>query len=72
MTPAASKVRLSIHDADGRLVRTIEGVSSSSGAGAIVWDGLGPTGRRVPPGVYWCRLDVDGLRTVVKIVRMDH
>jgi hypothetical protein len=71
VAPAGPKAQLSILDAGGRLVRTIESARSGSRAGTVVWDGLGQTGRGVPPGVYWCRLEAGGLRRAVKIVRMD-
>jgi predicted secreted protein len=69
--PGASNARLYIHDTSGRLVRTVEEACSRAGRGTIVWDGLGQGGGRVPPGVYFCRLEAGRLQTVVKIVRME-
>lgn len=69
--PAASPVRLCIHDASGRRVRTIEEARSRTGGGTVVWDGLDQAGGRVPPGVYFTRLDAGGLQTVIKMVRME-
>jgi len=69
--PGASKVRLCIHDASGRLVRTVEETRSQAGGGTVVWDGLSQTGGRTAPGVYFGRLEAGGLQTVVKMVRMD-
>ncbi len=68
--PGASRVRLGIHDTRGRLVRTIEGGSTQSGAGTLVWDGLGWDGCRVAPGIYFFRLEGGGIQTAVKVVRL--
>jgi hypothetical protein len=69
--PAASQVRLYVHDTSGRLVRTIEDRCSHTGSGTVVWDGLTGAGRRAAPGVYFCRLEAGGVQRVVKVVRME-
>ncbi len=69
--PGAAQVRLCIHDTAGRLVRVIGEADVQVGGRSIIWDGLGQTGGRVPPGFYFCRLEAGGLETVVKVVRMD-
>ena len=69
--PGASSARLRIHDAGGRLVRTIEDRSTRAGSGAVLWDGTGESGARVPPGVYLCCLDAGGSQAAIKLVRMD-
>ncbi len=68
VAPGASK--LWIHDANGRLVRTIHEGNSASGAHTILWDGRDGAGRRVAPGVYYCRVLGEDLRSVVKVVRV--
>ncbi len=58
--PAASLVRVRIHDLAGRLVADL---SPEPGAGAdllYLWAGRDQAGRRVPPGTYLCRVEVRG------------
>jgi hypothetical protein len=53
-------VRLAIHDASGRLVRTLVDGVENAGAHEARWDGLATDGRAVASGVYFCRLVGDG------------
>lgn len=48
--PADANVRLSVHDAGGRLVRVLEdGIALTTGRHESSWDGLGDDGLVVPP-----------------------
>ncbi len=60
--------RITVSDVRGRLVRTL----ASSGS-PVVWDGTSTSGRRVGPGVYFCRLlDPAGrARAQAKLCRLD-
>ena len=49
-------VRITVHDATGRMVRTLIGSIQGQVHGAISWDGLDDAGRSVPTGIYHCRL----------------
>jgi hypothetical protein len=54
-------VRLTLHDAAGRLVRTlVDGVTVTAGRHAVMWDGRDHAGRSVGSGVYVCRLEAAG------------
>lgn len=68
--PTASNVRLCIHDATGRLIRVIAETHSRIDGGSAVWDGLDQTGERVAPGIYFCRLAAQDLRSTTRLVRM--
>ncbi|MFB3907011.1 MAG: FlgD immunoglobulin-like domain containing protein [Candidatus Eisenbacteria bacterium] len=47
-------VVLTVHDVSGRRVRELRaGGRTAGGAQAVVWDGRGENGDRVPPGIYW-------------------
>ncbi|HNZ39682.1 MAG TPA: FlgD immunoglobulin-like domain containing protein, partial [Candidatus Latescibacteria bacterium] len=54
--PEAGDVRLSIHAANGQLVRTLVDRPLPSGNHEVVWDGRDALGREVASGVYVCRL----------------
>ena len=55
--PAGSKVDATIHDATGRRVRTLPATASpAAGQVVLAWDGRDQEGRRLPSGVYFCRV----------------
>jgi M6 family metalloprotease-like protein len=63
----SSQVGLTIYDQRGRKVRDL--VSSVAAAGWLeaVWDGCDETGKSLASGIYFARLDVDGLAQVQKL-----
>jgi hypothetical protein len=66
---AASDVRLTIHDAAGRLVRRLVDGWQESGAHQTSWDGrAGDT--IAGPGVYFLRLEASGRTATGRIVRL--
>jgi flagellar hook capping protein FlgD len=69
--PASGFARLELHDAAGRLVRTLLAEERGSGTSTISWDGSLDSGHPAPPGIYFMRLRCGGLETVerVQIVR---
>jgi len=54
--PAAGPARLAIHDARGRLVRTLLNADLPAGSHEAVWDGRDETGRAMASGMYVARL----------------
>ncbi len=55
-TPAASRLRLEIFDARGRLVRRLADEVFAAGEHQVRWDGQDEAGRASPSGVYFVRL----------------
>ena len=49
-----------IVDVAGRVVATLPVRAESAAAGRLQWDSRDTRGRRVPAGVYWARLSIDG------------
>lgn len=58
-----SPVAVGIYDVRGRRVRTLVDSDYGMGRNSVAWDGRDDAGRRVPSGVYFCRLTV-GARVV--------
>ncbi len=58
---------LRVYDASGRVVRTLLDGEIAAGEGRISWDGRADNGQRVPAGIYFLNLDVDGLTVSHKV-----
>jgi hypothetical protein len=66
--PRATTIRLGVYSVAGRLIRALGSGVWAAGEHRIAWDGTDGTGRRVGPGLYLARLDVDGSRKTVRAV----
>lgn len=53
--PAGAKVRLSIYDGLGRLVKTLVDAREEGGLRAVTWDTTNRNGTKVSTGTYFCR-----------------
>lgn len=67
----AGRVRLAIHDLAGRLVRVAASGRLDAGAHAVGWDGRDASGRAVPPGLYFARLEAAGRGAVARLLVTD-
>ena len=65
--PAAGPVRLSLHDARGRLVRVLADETFAAGSHEVRWDGRDAAGRSMASGVYLARLETAHGRDVIKM-----
>jgi hypothetical protein len=60
--PAGAAMRLAVYDVRGRLTRVVESSPACpAGAHTGTWDGRDEEGRRVPPGLYFWRLEAGPL-----------
>jgi hypothetical protein len=59
----AVRVRVTIHDVAGRLVRTLYEGTPERGTSEITWDGADSHGQQTGSGVYFCRLTTQNGRT---------
>ncbi|MCP4547970.1 MAG: S8 family serine peptidase [bacterium] len=66
--PAWGRVRLSVHGADGRLLRVLVDEDLPAGAGEFAWDGRAASGRALASGVYFARVDIGGKTMSRKLV----
>ncbi|MFN8177356.1 MAG: PQQ-dependent sugar dehydrogenase [bacterium] len=67
---AGADVRVTVHDAAGRLVRSVFQGAGVPGARSLEWDGRDSAGRPVPAGVYFVRAVSAGRMATQRIVRV--
>jgi flagellar hook assembly protein FlgD len=58
---------LRIHDASGRVLRTLLDGELPAGERRVTWDGRTDGGQRVPAGIYLLNLQVDGVTVSQKV-----
>jgi len=56
----AGTVGVKIYDVQGRLVRALDETRFDAGNASVAWDGREDDGRRVAPGVFFYRVNLDG------------
>jgi hypothetical protein len=61
-------VEITVYDVSGREIRRLLSGAMPGGHGVALWDGLDNEGERVASGVYFARLDVDGLTAMGKLM----
>jgi len=66
----SGSVRLVIHDALGRTVRTLVNGPRAAGKHTVVWDGRDDSGREVSSGVYICRMRAGTFEKSIKMTFM--
>lgn len=67
---AGGDVKLEVFDVGGRRVTTLEERWLPGGTHAAHWDGADAAGGAVAPGVYLCRLEVDGSIQTRRLLRV--
>jgi hypothetical protein len=69
--PAAGRALARVHDAHGRLVRTLVDGELTAGGRDLAWDGRSDGGTRCPTGIYFVRAEVAGSAVSARVVRID-
>ncbi len=64
----AGAAELTLYSVDGRRVRTLASGPRAPGIHRIAWNGDDDARRPLAPGVYWARLEADGLRFTRRVV----
>ncbi len=65
--------RVHIHRLDGALVAELVNATPTAGRASYTWDGRGPQGQTVPPGLYLARIHLEadaGDETLYRLVRV--
>jgi subtilisin family serine protease len=65
--PEAVHVRARVFDLRGRLVRTLADRAYPAGSHQVIWDGRDAGGRKLPAGVYFCRLEAGGRASALRV-----
>src|SRR5262249_13175715 len=68
----AGRADLSVHDMNGRRVRTLAAGPTGEGFHTLAWDLRDEQGHRCPSGVYFVRLAVDGRRAAERQIVVLH
>ncbi|MBN2564965.1 MAG: T9SS type A sorting domain-containing protein, partial [Candidatus Eisenbacteria bacterium] len=63
----AGRVRLTLHNVCGQLVRTLVDGELPAGPSTAVWDGTDDNGRSLATGVYFARLSAGDQKAVAKM-----
>lgn len=69
--PANGTARVTVHDVQGRLVRTLIDEMRDAGEHRLAWDGTRGDGQRVEAGAYWIRLRAGEVEEQVRAVRIE-
>lgn len=69
--PARDAARVSVHDAQGRLVRTLVDGEQSLGEHTVSWDRADAHARRASAGLYFVRLETRGRVLTQRLVLLD-
>lgn len=60
---------LEILSIDGKVLKELEVMLAAAGVQDVRWDGTGRNGSPLPPGVYYCRIVLDGKVYMGKLVK---
>ena len=69
--PAGERTAVRIYDVSGTLITTLYEGIAASGSGVITWNGTGADSRRLPSGIYFCRLESGGFSQTRTVVLLD-
>jgi len=69
--PAEWSLKLVIYDLAGNAVKTLAGASQQAGMHEATWYGTDSRGRRVRPGIYFCRLECGGRSATGRMTLLD-
>ncbi len=69
--PASGRVRLSVFDAQGRLVTLVDDEERPAGEHVVHWSGRDASGRALPAGLYVVRLSAGDRERTERFVRLD-
>lgn len=69
--PVPARVELALYNTAGARVRTLVAGQVGAGYQRVTWDGRDDAGRPVSRGIYYCRFETSGQRSMRKMVKLD-
>lgn len=63
-------IKVAVFDIFGRLVNVLMQSEQNPGRHIAIWDGIDSAGSRVPPGVYFVRIEAGNLSDQIKVIRV--
>ena len=66
--PKNENVYISIHDANGRLIRNLVKEQGSAGRNSVKWDGTNNQGQKLSAGLYFYTIETGELRKTKKMI----
>jgi flagellar hook assembly protein FlgD len=69
--PNSGATRVEVYDIQGRLVKRLVNAWLPAGNHAVTWDGTNDQGRPVGSGVYFSRIESNGLKTGQRLVKLN-
>lgn len=69
--PGNSKANLTLYSVAGERIVTLVDEAKAAGSYTVRWDGADSKGKKVPAGIYICRLSAEGILAVEKTLRLD-
>ncbi|MBS4015638.1 MAG: T9SS type A sorting domain-containing protein [Candidatus Latescibacteria bacterium] len=68
---APGKIQIKIYDALGKEVKTLTSKDSPVGTHYVIWDGTGSSNEAVQNGLYFYRINFNGINYTGKILKTD-
>ena len=69
--PSGGSTRVALYDIQGRLVKRLLNSWLPAGHHAVTWDGTDDQGRATGSGVYFARIEANGVRVSQRLVKLD-
>lgn len=69
--PAGGATRVALYDVQGRLVKRLVNSWLPAGLHAVTWDGTDDEGRSAGAGVYFARVEANGVRAGQRLVKLE-
>jgi len=69
--PRTGNVKLNIYSSSGVLLKTLVSETRNQGYHNVIWNGKDNFGRILPAGIYFCRLETEGIQEIKKIVKLE-
>jgi len=68
VVPTSSRASVGIYDLAGRRVTTLFAGATEAGVQSLRWDGRDDSGRRLPPGTYFVKLQEGAQQSSRKVI----